>query len=51
MRPRVCVPIVDSLRRRITDRARELRELPIQMVEWRVDYYAGYEAEVRSIVS
>ena len=42
MRPKICVPIVEVLRDRITSRAREYADLPVEMVEWRVDFYAGY---------
>ena len=42
MRPKICVPIVASLRDQIVREAREVSRLPVQMAEWRVDYYAGY---------
>lgn len=51
MRPKICVPIVEVLRDRITSRAREYADLPVEMVEWRVDFYAGYEREVPGIVA
>lgn len=50
MRPKICVPIVEIMRDTITNRAREYASLPVEMVEWRVDFYAGYEKELVSIV-
>lgn len=50
MRPKICVPIVAFLRDEIMERAKEIASLPVEMVEWRVDYYAGYEYEIPSIV-
>lgn len=51
MRPKICVPIVAFLRDEIMERAKEIASLPVEMVEWRVDYYAGYEYEIPSIVT
>ena len=51
MRPKICVPIVALLRDEIMERAGETACLPVEMVEWRVDFYAGYEYEIPSIVS
>lgn len=51
MRPKICVPIVALMRDEIMKRAREIASLPVEMVEWRVDFYAGYEYEIPSIVS
>lgn len=51
MRPKICVPIVEMFRNTIISRAREYVVLPIDMVEWRVDFYSGYEEELLSIVS
>lgn len=50
MRPKICVPIVASLRDQIMREAGEISRLPVQMAEWRVDYYAGYERELPGIV-
>ena len=50
MRPKICVPIVAMLRDAITEEAKKVAALPVEMVEWRVDFYAGYEQELLSIV-
>lgn len=50
MRPKICVPIIAPMRDAILSEARKAGELPIQMVEWRVDFFAGYERELASIV-
>lgn len=50
MRPKICVPIVASLRDEIVMRAESLDGLAVEMVEWRVDFFAGYEKEIASIV-
>lgn len=50
MRPKICVPIVESIRNEIVNKAREYALLPISMIEWRVDCFAGYEQEIISIV-
>lgn len=50
MRPKICVPIVASLRDEILRQAETISTLPVEMVEWRVDFYAGYEKEIGSIV-
>ena len=49
MRPKICLPITDITRDGITDRAREMAALPVECVEWRVDFYAGYEQELLSV--
>jgi 3-dehydroquinate dehydratase type I len=50
MRPKICVPIVASLRDTICEQAKKAAALPIQMAEWRVDFFAGYEREIESVV-
>jgi len=50
MRPKICVPIVALLRDKICEEARKVAVLPVEMAEWRVDFYAGYEKELLSIV-
>ena len=50
IRPKICVPIVASLRDEILRQAETISTLPVEMVEWRVDFYAGYEKEIGSIV-
>lgn len=49
-RPRICVPIVASLRDEIITEAKKIAALPVQMTEWRVDFFAGYETEILSVV-
>lgn len=50
MRPKICVPIVSSLRDSIMKEAALIKTLPVEMAEWRVDYYAGYEKELSGII-
>lgn len=50
MRPKICVPIVASLRDEIRKRAESLAGLAVEMVEWRVDFFAGYQKEIASVV-
>lgn len=50
MKPKICVPIVEILRDQITACARKYQSLPIEMVEWRVDFFAGYEKELPGVV-
>ncbi len=49
-RPKICVPIIAPMRDSILNQAREYAGLSADMVEWRVDFYAGYEKELPSIV-
>jgi 3-dehydroquinate dehydratase-1 len=41
MRPKICIPIVASLRDAVIREASQINELPVEMVEWRMDFYAG----------
>lgn len=50
MRPKICVPIVETARGEIIARAREFAMLPVEMVEWRIDFYTGSERELQDIV-
>lgn len=50
MRPKICIPIVASLRDAVMREASQINELPVEMVEWRMDFYAGYEREINSII-
>ena len=43
MRPKICVPIVAPLRDGIIRETKQIAKLPVEMVEWRIDFYAGYE--------
>lgn len=49
IRPEICIPITDTTRDEITETARKFAGLPAEMVEWRVDFFAGYEKEVVSL--
>ena len=48
-RPKICIPITDRTRDGILARAREFAALRADMVEWRIDFFAGYEREVLSL--
>lgn len=50
MRPKICVPIVEKVRGEIIGRAREFAILPVEIVEWRVDFYTGPEKELQDII-
>ncbi len=51
MRPKICVPIVAVTRDSICQQASLIGRLPVQMAEWRIDYYAGYAKEILGIVA
>lgn len=40
-RPKICVPIVDKEKDAVLAEARAIRELPVDIVEWRADWYEG----------
>ena len=48
-RPKICIPVTAVTRDEITDTARRFAALPAEMVEWRVDFFAGYEREIPAI--
>ena len=48
-RPEICIPITDVTRDGIIGRARTFAGLNADMVEWRLDFFAGYEKEVVSV--
>lgn len=50
MRPKICVPIVAPLRDQIIREAGHIARLPVQMAEWRIDFYAGYERDLPGII-
>ena len=50
MRPEICIPVTDTTRDKIIQRAKEFAVLPAELVEWRVDFFAGYEKEIISVV-
>lgn len=50
MRPKICIPVTARTRDGILEKAQEIRRLPVEMAEWRVDFFAGYEREIASIV-
>ena len=49
-RPEICVPIVAPFRSKIIEQAKEAAALPIQMAEWRMDFFSGYEIEITDII-
>ena len=48
-RPKICIPITSVTRDEITETARKFATLPAEMVEWRVDFFAGYEREIPAV--
>lgn len=48
-RPKICIPVTAVTRDEITDTARRFATLPAEMVEWRVDFFAGYEREIPAV--
>lgn len=48
-RPEICIPITDVTRDGIIGRARSFAGLNADLVEWRLDFFAGYEREVVSV--
>lgn len=50
MRPKICIPIVEPLRDAIAAQAKKIAGLPVEMAEWRIDFYAGYEREIPGII-
>lgn len=49
MRPKICVPILAPTRGAIVREAAKIARLPVEMAEWRVDFFAGYEREIPSV--
>lgn len=49
-RPEICVPIVAPLRDTIVRTATEIAKESVEMAEWRVDFFAGYEKEIPDII-
>lgn len=49
-RPEICIPVTEVTRDGIMARAGEFAGLRADMVEWRIDYFAGYEKEIVSVV-
>ena len=50
IRPDICLPVVSSLRDAIAEEVKTYAALPVQAVEWRVDFFAGYEKEIPAVV-
>lgn len=48
-RPGICIPITETTRDEITGRARQFSALRTDFVEWRLDFFAGYEKEIVSL--
>ncbi len=46
MRPKICLPIVASNRTETLLQARKMSELPVELVEWRVDFFEGEQEEI-----
>ena len=51
MRPKICVPIVAPLRDGIIREAKQIAKLPVEMVEWRIDFFAGYGREILDVIT
>lgn len=49
-RPKICIPITDVTRDGIMERARAFAGLKADLVEWRIDFFAGYEKEIVSLI-
>lgn len=49
-RPDICVPIVAPFRDAIMREAGEAAAAPVEMAEWRVDFFAGYEKEIPGVI-
>lgn len=49
-RPEIVIPITDRTRDEIIERGREFAGLKAGIVEWRMDFFAGYEKEAVSLV-
>lgn len=45
--PKICVPIIEKTEEEILEVAKEIRKLPIDIVEWRADWFEGVEEEER----
>lgn len=50
-RPMICIPITEVTRDGIVNKAKEIRKLKCDLIEWRIDHFAGYEQEVVDIVN
>ena len=50
MKTKICVPIVAQVSFSILAKAEELSSLPIDAVEWRVDYFAGNQDEIPGVI-
>ncbi|MBQ7200541.1 MAG: type I 3-dehydroquinate dehydratase, partial [Eubacterium sp.] len=50
MKTKICVPIVAQVSFSILAMAEELSSLPIDAVEWRVDYFVGNQDEIPGII-
>ncbi len=51
MRPKICVPIVAPIRDGIIREAKQIAKLPVEMVEWRIDFFAGYAREILDVIT
>lgn len=41
--PKICVPVIEKKERDIIEFVRQLRDLPLDFVEWRADWFEGVE--------
>ncbi|NDL68779.1 type I 3-dehydroquinate dehydratase [Anaerotalea alkaliphila] len=51
--PKICVPIVAKTKREIIEEAGSFRAIPVDLVEWRVDWFEGVEdlEQVKDVLS
>lgn len=42
--PKICVPIVAKTKAEILEEAKALKDIPIDVVEWRVDWFEGVDS-------
>lgn len=50
MRPNICVPIVAAEWESILEQAEKIQALDVQMVEWRVDFFAGEQDQLLEVI-
>ena len=50
--PKICVPITDTTERAIVESARIMHNFPVDLVEWRADWFEGIDdwESVRSVL-
>lgn len=50
MRPNICVPIVAIEMGSILEQAEKIQALDVQMVEWRLDFFAGEQDQILEVI-